>query len=295
MKNSKQLPVFNIANFEDYNCCMDFDYHFYVRKFNEHIKENKFINIPHGHDFYLVLIVTNGSGTHKIDFNEYKIEPGSMFVLSPGQVHIWYLSEDIDGYILFFKKEYFLLDFNQDRLDRLPFFKSTFSKPYVLLSEVNAQMICGFYKNIVKEYENRQLQYHDMIRLYLNLMFIELARLYKVEEAMKFEHQYEVIQLNRLEQLIDDNFKNHLAVPEYADMMHLSTKQLNHICKKTINKTPSQLIQDRVILEAKRLLIHSNLSVSSVSEELNFTDTSYFIRQFKKSCDVTPDKFRHTL
>jgi len=295
MNTKKTLPVFNITNFEDYNCCMAFDKNFYVRSFNEHIRDNPFINTPHSHDFYLVLLITKGSGTHKIDFNQYSVHPGAMFVLSPGQVHLWELSKDIDGYILFFKKEYFLIDFNHDRLDRLPFFKSTFSKPFVELNPTKTNVISRFYENIINEYESRYFQYHDMIRLYLNAMFIELSRLYKVEEAMKFEHKYEVIQLNRLEQLIDNHFKMHLSVPEYAEKMNLSMKQLNYICKKTVNKTPSELIQERILLESKRLLIHSNLSVSSIAEELNFTGTSYFIRQFKKSCGTTPEKFRLTI
>lgn len=292
MSTLKNLPVLNISNFEDYNCCMEFEANFYVRVFNEHIRDNKFLDVSHSHDFYLVLLITEGSGIHKIDFHEYPVEPGSMFVLSPGQMHVWDLSDNINGHILFFKKEYFLLDFNNDRLDRLPFFKSTFSKPYVKLKDADTEKITDLYKQINSEYGKRQIQYHDMIRLYLNIMFIELARLYKAEEQIQFEYKYEVIQLNRFEKLIDQNFKNHLPITEYADNMSLSMKQLNYICKKTINKTPSELIQERIMLESKRLLVHSELSISAIAEVLNFTDSSYFIRLFKKVCGTTPDKFR---
>lgn len=292
MQVSKQLPVFNIGNFEDYKCCMHMESGFYIRVFDEHIRQNKFIDVTHSHDFYLVLLITEGSGTHKIDFHEYKIEPGAFFILSPGQMHHWDLSEDVNGYILFFRKDYFLIDFNQDRLDRLPFFKSTFSKPYVKLDTHDIDVLQDLYKQINREYSMRLTQSHEMIRLYLNIMFIELSRIYKNAHDSEFEFKYEVIQLNRFERLIDEHFKEHISIAEYADLMSLSMKQLNYICKKTLNKTPSELIQERVLLESKRLLVHTTASVSTIAEMLNFSDSSYFIRIFKKASSTTPDKFR---
>ena len=112
MKNTINLPVFNISNFQDYNNCMDFDSHFYIRPFNDHIQVNHFIETPHGHDFYLLLLITKGSGIHTIDNVEYVIEPGALFIVSPGKVHYWNLANDTDGYILFFKKDYFKIAFS---------------------------------------------------------------------------------------------------------------------------------------------------------------------------------------
>ena len=118
MESSASLPIFNIVNFDDYNNCMCFEENFYVRRFSEHVRENTFIEKPHGHDFYLMLLITEGSGKHIIDFTEYKVFPGAMFILSPGQVHQWLLSKDVEGYILFFTKDFFLHDFNTERLTR---------------------------------------------------------------------------------------------------------------------------------------------------------------------------------
>lgn len=294
MNLGKHLPVFNIANFEDYNQCHHFDNNFYVRVLDEHIKDNTFINTPHGHDFYLVLLVTHGSGIHNIDFNEYKIEPGSMFILSPGQMHYWEMSKDINGYILFFTKEYFLLDFTHDRLTRLPFFKSTFNEPYLKLNEAEVEFVSKSYQKIIYEYSDRKLQYHDMIRLYLNAMLIQLARLYREEQKANFDFvSYELIQLNTFESLVDKYFKSHHPINYYAEEMNISQKQLTHMCKKTVNKTPLEMIMERIVLEAKRMLIHSNMSVSAISQELEYTDNSYFIRLFKKVCGCTPEQFRN--
>lgn len=294
MSNAKTLPVFNISNFEDYNNCMAFDKNFYVRTFRDHISDNHFIEKPHGHDFYLILIITQGSGVHTIDFQDYVIEPGAMFVLSPGQVHQWDLSPDIDGHVLFFTREYFLLDFNHDKLTRLPFFKTTFSTPYLKITPSEQKAIEVLYQQINTEYQKHQFNYHEMIRLYLNMMFIELSRMYKEKAEVDFVYSYELIQLNCFESLIDDHFKDHESLPFYADKMHLSMKQLSYLSKKTVGKTPSEMIQERIILEAKRLIIHSDLPINLISAELNYNDSSYFIRIFKKVCNQTPDQFRYS-
>lgn len=290
MTNS--LPVFNIVNFEDYNDCMDFDRTFYVRPFKDHLKVNKFIEKAHAHDFYLVLLVTEGHGKHTIDFNEYEVEPGSVFVLSPGQVHTWDLSDDTDGYVLFFTKEYFLIDFNKNRLNSLPFFKSSFSIPYLKLDQPDQSIILNLFTQINDEYKKHQLNYHDMIRLYLNVMFIEFSRLYSVVNEEQYEYRYELVQLNKFESLIDTHFQEHKSLPFYANEMNLSLKQISHLCKKTVGKTPSEILNDRMILEAKRLIIHSDLSISSISDTLNFSDNSYFCRTFKKNAGITPEQFR---
>ena len=72
-------------------------------------------------------------------------------------------------------------------------------------------------------------------------------------------------------------------------------KQLNGFCKKSVGKTSSQLILDRVLLEAKRLLTHADLNISQIAYELEFDDASYFSRLFKKKVGVTPEQFRKQL
>lgn len=293
MKSNKSLPVFNIKNFDDYNNCMKFDANFYIRKFCEHVKENLFINTPHGHDFYLILLITKGSGTHTIDFLEYTVSPGAMFIISPGQIHQWNLSPDIDGYILFFTKKYFLLDFNAEKLTRFPFFNSTFSIPYLALKPTDSKKIISKYKLIHKEYQDRALNYDEMIRTYLNAMFITLSRIYADKNKKSPQFSYDLLQLNRFEALVDIHFKEHRPVSFYSDKMNISDRQLSYLCKKTVNKTPSEILTERIILEAKRLIIHSDLSIFSISTQLNYNDSSYFIRLFKKISNQTPEQFRN--
>ncbi len=293
MNDTTSLPVFKISNFDDYNNCMKFEKSFYIRNFSEHVNENLFIEKPHGHNFYLILLVTKGGGTHTIDFLEYDISPGTMFIVSPGQIHQWRLSNDIDGCILFFTKEFFLHDFDTEKLTRFPFFNSTFSIPMFQLNLNEKEEILSKYELIYKEYQSRSLNYQEMIRIYLNAMFIQLSRVYLTTHEKGQKFNYDLLQLNRYEALVDKYFKMHRPISCYSKKMNITDRQLSYLCKKTVGKTPSEIMMNRIILEAKRLIIHSVLSISAISEELNYNDSSYFIRLFKKITKQTPEQFRN--
>ena len=195
---------------------------------------------------------------------------------------------------MFFKKEYFLIDFNHDKLIKLPFFKSSYSVPCLNLEVDEQSILSTMFKNINDEYQKHLFNYHEMIRLYLNVLFLELSRIYNKNHEQSIIYSYELIQLNRFETLVNKYFKDHKSLIFYADKMNISLKQLSYLCKKVIDKTPSEILLDRIILEAKRLVIHTDMSISSIADELNYNDNSYFIRFFKKVCNLTPEQYRYS-
>ena len=97
----KKNPVYSIQNFTASISPKDL----YVNTFKNHLETHSFIDKPHRHNFYLLVLFTNGSGVHEIDFARFDIKPGSLFVLQPGQIHHWQLSSDIEGYIVFYSQE----------------------------------------------------------------------------------------------------------------------------------------------------------------------------------------------
>jgi AraC family transcriptional regulator, transcriptional activator of pobA len=292
MRTSNDLPVFSIDEFEDYNQCQHCGNSFYIRVFDKHLQENTFLEKPHSHDFFIILLVSKGSGTHNIDFKKYDVYPGAVFFLSPGQIHNWDLSSDINGYILFFKKEYLLIDFDQNKLLKLPFFYTNINAPYLHLDTEDTLLMSNVFQQIEKEYHERKHPFHDVIRLNLRILLIEFERRYCAHKISPSLIRYQENQLHKFETLIDKHYKDHLSISEYADHMSVSIKQLNTLCKKGLLKTPGDLIYDRIILEAKRLLVHSDHSVSTIAQLLNYTDNSYFIRIFRKATGVTPEQFR---
>ena len=123
----------------------------------------------------------------------------------------------------------------------------------------------------------------------VNLLYIDLARLYKPVVHLNSENY--LLKLRLFEDLVEKHFKEIKFPSVYAGMMNITERHLNRICKTCLDKTSSDLIFDRTILEAKRLLMRNGISISEVAEQLGYLDNSYFSRLFKKRTGSTPKKF----
>src|SRR5690606_5980420 len=103
------------------------------------------------------------------------------------------------------------------------------------------------------------------------------------------------MQLMKFINLIDENYKKAYSIAEYARLLHISSRSLSDLTQHQINKTPSQMIQERIILEAQRLLLYSNLNINQVGYRLGFDDASYFVKYFKKHTGIPPSEFRKSI
>lgn len=286
------LPIFQIPDFG--LDALDSS-HFYYAGLKNHLATHKFIQKPHKHDFYILVVFTQGTGSHTIDFKTYDVEPGSVFYLSPGQVHSWELSPATDGHILFFSSDFYTATFTRKRLNTYSLFNSTSPFPKLEFDSAETSEILSFFEKIDQENNSPTWFTKDLLRNYIDTLLILMYR-YKGRQT-SFSTQEKLVhnQFQQLELLIEKDFKKHREASYYAEQMNLSLKQLNSLCKNAIAKTSSQLVMDRVILEAKRLLTHSDLSISQIAYELEFDDASYFSRLFKKKTNLTPEHFRRQL
>lgn len=279
------LPTYNIKHFKKETLNVDF----YANYFIPHIKHHHIVSEPHKHDFYLIVLFTKGKGTHEIDFNTYDIKPGTVFLMRPGQMHHWILSKDIDGYVFFHTGIFYDKGYTLSSILDYPFFNSIHNPPQVLLKKNAFEELQKIFKTIVEEFQENELLKYEKIHSLISLVYIELSRHYL--PATKIENETYLLKLRKLEHYIDSYFKIKKYPHEYASLMNISEKHLNRICKECLNKTTSELIAERIIIEAKRLLIHKQTSVSEIASFLGFDDNSYFARFFKKHCGVTPIYF----
>jgi len=284
----KSIPVYDIDDFSYQGA----ESAFYANTFPDHLKQHAHLVLaPHRHVFYLCVLFTRGSGTHEIDFNVYDIVPGSVFMLFPGQVHTWQVSKDIDGYIFFHDREFYDLNFTREKVENYPFFSSTENMPLIVLKDRDVHGIEKSFREIVTEYRRRQLMGFQKICSLLNVLYIDLSRAYLPVAQRAKQNETQLVHVRKLEILVGNNFRSIKYPGQYARMMFMSEKNLNRICKIIFNKTTSEVIADRIILEAKRMLVHSKFTVLQISVELGYTDDSYFIRVFKKRTGETPVQF----
>lgn len=259
-----------------------------MNTFKNHLKEHSFIEKPHRHNFYLLVLFTNGSGIHEVDFDKYAIKSGSLFVLQPGQMHNWSLSDDIEGYIVFYSQEIYNLHFGNKKIEDYPFYQSVRNNPEIIFEKKELDSILPYFELMIKDKENASI----LVNL-LDCIHIEIAKKYVVENSHTI-HSYNH-KIQQFESILEQFYKIEKSPSFYAFKMNITLKHLNRICKDILNKTVTELITSRVILEIKRLLINPKKSINQIADEMGFENYSYFTKLFKKHTSFTPSEFRTSL
>jgi AraC-like DNA-binding protein len=141
-------------------------------------------------------------------------------------------------------------------------------------------------REITSEQEYRQeILFHNV-----SLLLIRAARSRGARSQKRSNVPYDF--LFTFQELIEENFMTLKTPREYASKMNITPNYLNALCRKKSGKSAGELIRQRILLEAKRLLAHSKLSISEIAFQLGFEDNSYFGRYFRKYTRLTPGEFR---
>ena len=282
----KKYPIYPIQRFN----CNSVNSDLYINTFKKHLINHSFIEEPHRHNSYVLVFFTEGSGTHEIDFDKFIIQPGSVFFMQPGQIHHWELSEDVDGFVIFYSQEMYNLYFGQKSIDQYSFYSSVNNTPEIVFDNAETTSILLYFESMIEEIEGNQMMKQDKIMNLLDIIHIEIARKYS-EKHLHEVHSYNV-KIKNFEVLLEKNFKTDKTPSFYASQLHITLKHLNRICNEILKKTTTEVITDRIILEAKRMLMDKNFTVNEIATELGYDDYSYFARLFKKSTAMTPTDFR---
>ncbi|GLU53604.1 AraC family transcriptional regulator [Dyadobacter frigoris] len=248
------------------------------------------INMPlikeaHKHDFFMLLIIENGSGIHTVDFENYEVSDFTVFFLAPGQAHHWDLSPETTGYQILFPA-----DFLQSYQTENPFFKSK-SIPFLRINPDYYHQLTGEIRQMEMELKH-SLPYTDSIIQSRLLVILSLLR--RWYEA-SYEGSYIVKPIRLLQNfstLLEEHYQDHNDVAFYAGKLHVTANYLNTVCKRESGQTAGEQIRDRILLEIKRMLILTNADIKEIAFGLGFNDTSYFGRFFKKFTGQTPLSFR---
>lgn len=284
----KDIPIYGITEFTE----ADLSKVLYVNNLKKHLATHQFVNHPHKHSTYITVFFTSGQGTHEIDFQTYPVQPGSLFLLTPGQVHCWNLSDDADGFVVFHTEGFYNNAFLTRRISDFPFFYLQTNYPVIYLTSVEQSTLSPIFQWIYEE-SRYELPFKSpkLISL-IDVLYIELARVYSDNRKNGEEYSHYCIQIKKLEKLIEENFRTLKLPKEYADLMNMTTRHLNRICQQSLNQSTGKLILTRTIIEAKRMLVHSDTSVNAVADYLGYDDYSYFVRLFKKEVGETPKQFQ---
>ncbi|SFI04733.1 AraC family transcriptional regulator [Halpernia frigidisoli] len=261
---------------------------FVVDRFEE-MEEPENIEFPHNHNFYEILWITNGSSKHTIDFKNYEIEADTLFFISPGQLHLFEEWQDINGYCIAFTEDFFLHIFqNKNILFELSYLDNMYENPFIKIKQQDKSKLKAIVDLLLNE------KAHETIQALIYVFLKQIQTLFS-EKGNSQNSKHQIVIFKQFKNLVDENFTKSLALTEYANQLNVTLHNLNSIVKSVCNKTTSEIINERTILEAKRLLQFSDDNISEISYKLGFEDSSYFARYFKKHTSSSPLDFRKNI
>lgn len=262
---------------------------FSIRQIEQVLNGENLVHDLHKHDFYFVLAVEKGSGEHEIDFVKYPVHEHSIFILRPGQVHSLELGAGSTGFLMEFD-----LSFYQPKNSITEHrWKKASSKNFCEVEAARFKRLLSFLETAYQECTQKQEGYAEAIKANLDLFFIEYTRQSQRPGSIaKTGSNYSQERYEELLRLMETNITTRKNVADYADLLHLSAYQLNAVTKAAVGKTVSDLINEQILLEAKRYLLATPEQVKEIADHLGYEDVSYFIRFFKKHMGQSPELFR---
>jgi AraC-like DNA-binding protein len=268
----------------------------YLSLFERLLTSYPILKKEHDHDFYSLLFFKNGKGNLKINNNSFEVKPNSVCLISPCQTHSFEYASAMEGPVIFFCQDFYVEEFSFLRL--LNLFSCTtnltgdISNPCFDLSEKDFNQLYSIIDSIDTEYENFTPSNNSatIIRSLLNIMLLRLSEWnrYRSENITGSD----TVMVHELSRLVDSYFIKEHHVSFYTSAFNISEKHLNDLCNSHFNCGLKKILKDRLMQEARKLLLSSELSVSEISYKLNFDDNSYFNKVFKHETGLTPKKFR---
>ncbi len=259
---------------------------FNLIRFNGKLPERPVHSTSFQEQYFEVFLFEKAQGSFNIDFNEFSISDYSLFFLLPSSIHALSLSpvEPLKGWVLQMEMKYFgfLVE------DFQVVFCPILSSPALRISASDYSFLENLLLQIKLEEENHNIKTTEALNAYFRLFYIQLERLKQVVNSNISVNQH----LMKFQHLLENNFRRIKTVEQFAQHLFISPKQLNRLCLQFVHKNASRLIDERINLEAMRLLVHEHHSIKEIAHHLGYEDPAYFHRFFKRINQVTPQQFR---
>ncbi len=280
---SKQMKVCNMGMFDN-------NRHFWMGELKGFL--NFYPQFEHSHiqDFYTILFINNADGEIIIDNEKIEIESQKIIIIKPRCISKIDINNQAVGKIICFTEDFFSLRYNNNVLLQFSFLQRD-ARPSLALESVNQKALDIILDLLLNEFRLVRKESKKIIRSYLNIILFELDRLV-IPSFLGSSKNANQEKVHAFELLIDKHFQTKKFPSEYSDLLHISTNYLNKICKKETGYTSGELIRNRLIIEAKRLLHYTNNTINEIASELGFETTSYFITFFKKEMKMSPEMYR---
>lgn len=262
----------------------------------DYIKAGIRRNPIHRENFYCIILITDGVETLSVNNHSRLVQSGDIICSRPGEVWNWQPEPKLDGLVLIFEESFLISFFNDTRfLERFGYLQPDRIAPFLRADTVLQERLCHLLSLMKEEIDGSQNKDQHILRamLYETLMLLNRAdstadyiQPLKEESVSRYVEQFK--------QAVSEEYPSHHEVEYYADRLCITPNYLNKIVRQTLGTTAKNYIHNKVMGEAERLLQYTTVSVTEISERLNFDSASYFARFFKKNTGLTPLQYRES-
>jgi len=249
--------------------------------------------VPHRKAYYFLALVKAGSNRHWIDTKPYTIKPNAFYFTVPHQVHLKEEVQPFTGITLGITEEFLALD-ESGSLKKLPVIQNPDNGHELLLSDADLIFVEDLLEKMLVEYHTKNNWQNTMLLAYTKVLLIYLSRLYEQQFSLTATQPNSTLLKTYLYKIEEWYTRLH-DVAAYAGMMNISAGYLSELVKEQSGKPAIVHIHERLIVEAKRLLFHTDQSIKEIAYALGFEDASYFNRFFKRIAQSTPADYRSSI
>jgi AraC-like DNA-binding protein len=244
---------------------------------------------------YIKVLYLSKGCSIKVDFTIYSTEGPSLFFISPNQI---FRIEDLcseSGHLIFYNRDFYCIQIHDEEVacDGL-LFNNIKNMPMTAIPDQQAAYINSLFAQIEDEFGVQDSSQEEMIRTYLKQLLIKSTRLWKQQhlESAPEESNNDIEFFRRFTQLVEAHYKEKHTVADYADLLLVAPKTITNKFKRLNLPQPNEVIKNRIILEAKRLLVHTALTAKEIAYELGYEDPAYFSRLFLIKTGESPSGFK---
>jgi AraC-like DNA-binding protein len=249
------------------------------------------LEVPHRHEGYSISLLVRGSLTKFIDFERYSIEAPAIISMTPEQIHQYVDVQDAELICISFTKEFLITEMQ----GWVSCWECMFGHVVMDLEKDCLDELMLYSNLMMEEFTKGKPKKDVVIRNLLTAFIICCARIRSRNiTVMHMDSSYNKL-VHQFKTNVDLHFREKTQVAQYADMLYVTPGHLNDVIKSTVGKTAKQVIDEKRIMEAKRLLFWGDQNMKEIAWLLNFEDDAYFNRFFKKHTGHTPSLFQRMI
>lgn len=261
-------------------------------------QDNSYFDHLQRNNYYSLIWVKEGIGKLKTNFSEYNFEKNSLFSFAPYQPFML-SSTSVKGVAIYFHSDFFCIHKHQTEVTcNGVLFNNIYQKPFFRVDEKLEDMLDNVIGQIKTEIQRPGLAQYELLISFMKIFLISASRAKAQQQPESIPlptSRREPFILQNLKEAIEKDFRSKHTPQDYAILLNISSNALARIAKTHFNKTLTNLITERIIIEAKRELYLTNKSVKEVAYELGYDDEYYFSRFFKKNVNISPQAYRETV